>query len=60
MLDLYVSTLEHLRKFSLKTGNRKRVLGSIPRWNTDVICIVGAIEQQLFPPPSYMRYRREH
>jgi len=53
-------TLEHLKKFFLKNENGKRVLDSIPRWNTDVKRIVEAIEQQLFPLQSYMRYRREH
>jgi hypothetical protein len=52
-------TLEHLKKFFLKNEHRKRVADWIPSWKTDAKRIVEAIEQQLFPLQSYMRYRRK-
>lgn len=52
------STLEALKRFFLKNEHGKRVVDWTPSWKTDVKRIVEAIEQQLFPLQSYMRYRR--
>jgi hypothetical protein len=52
-------TLEDLKKFFRKNEYGQRVLDYIPGWQTDVKRIVGAVENELFPLESYMRYSRK-
>jgi len=51
-------TLEHLKKFFKHNEFGKPVLEWIPKWHTDAIAIVQAIEQQLFPFETYMKTRQ--
>jgi hypothetical protein len=52
-------TVEHLKKFFKQNEFGKPVREWIPKWKTDAIEIVKAIEQQLFPFETYMRSREE-
>jgi len=52
-------TLEDLKQFFRKNEYGRRVLDSIPWWETDVRRIVQDIEDLLFPLQSYMRYRKK-
>ena len=52
-------TLEDLKRFFKKNERGRRVLDWVPSWKTDVKRIVEAIDNQLFPLESYMRYKRQ-
>jgi len=52
-------TLEDLKQFFRKNEYGRRVLDSIPWWETDVRRIVQDIEDLLFPLQSYVRYRKK-
>lgn len=50
-------TVIHLKKFFKKNEFGKRVLDDLPKWQTDVIEIVKAIERKLFPWQAFMQTR---
>jgi len=48
-------TIVHLKEFFRKNEFGKRVLDDIPKWHTDAIEIVKAIEQKLFPFQTFLK-----
>ena len=51
-------TVDDLKRFFLKNEHGKRVIEWIPDWKTDVRNIIEAIEVNLFPLQSYVRWKQ--